>query len=140
MSRVLIIEEQEKVRKLLVSIFQHEGFEICDGVRWEKAVELLRKNTYDLIIVDLDIKSPDGYEVMKSIKFSNSAAEVIAIIPQDTYDVDWMTNQGIYDYLLKPFRRKDIVDMGKKALEKKQLTDRVRNLEQIIDTDKSTLL
>lgn len=140
MSKVLIIEEEERIRKSLVSIFKQEGFEICDGIKWEKAGELLKKNTYDLIVVDLDTETCDGSEMVKSIKFSNSTAEVIAIIPQDRYDADRIASYKIYDCILKPFRRKDIVDMGKKALEKKQLADKVRNLEQIIDTDELTFM
>lgn len=136
MPRVLIIEEQEKIQKSLVSIFKQEGFEKCDGIKWEKARELLEKNAYDLIIVDLDMELSDGYEIVKSIKFSNSTVEVIAIIPHDRYDVYRMADHGVYDCILKPFRRKDIIDIGRKALEKKQLTDKVRNLEQIIDKDK----
>lgn len=135
MSKVLIIEEQERIRKSLVSIFKQEGFEICDEIIWEKAGELLKKNAYDLIVVDLDVKASDGYEIVKAIKFSNSAAEVIAIIPQNKYDADRMAHYEVYDYILKPFQMKDIVGMGKKALEKKQLKDKVRNLEQIIDMD-----
>ncbi|NUN24751.1 MAG: response regulator [Candidatus Jettenia caeni] len=135
MPRVLIIEEQEKIRRLLVSMFKQEGFETCHGIVWEKAKELPKKNIYDLIIIDLYVKPIDGYEIMKSIKFFHPAAEVIAIIPQNGYDTGQMISCGIYDYVLKPFRQKDILDKGKKALEKKQLIDKVRSLEQIMDMD-----
>ncbi|MCF6159269.1 MAG: response regulator [wastewater metagenome] len=135
MSRVLIIEEQGKIRRSLMDGLKKEGFEVCDGIRWEKAGDLLEKNTYDLIIVDLYVKSVDGYEIMKAIKFLNSSAEVIAIIPKDGYDTDQVTRCGIYDYILKPFQQKDLVEMGKKALEKKQLADKVRNLERFMNMD-----
>jgi two-component system, response regulator, stage 0 sporulation protein F len=135
MPRVLIIEEQEKLRRLLVNIFKQEGFGMCDGIRWKRANELLKKNPYDLIIVDLYGNSTDGYEIMKTIKISSTLAEIIAIIPKNGYDMDQMVHYGIYDYIMKPFQQKDLIEMGKKALEKKQLTDKVRNLEQMMDMD-----
>jgi len=139
MARILIIEEQEKVRKSLVSVFKREGFEACDGIGWERAAELFGRNVYDLIVTDLDVKSSDGYERLKKVKFSNPDAEVIAIVPPNMYDNDRMAGCGVYDYIPKPFRQKDIVDMGKKALEKKQLADKVRNLEQIMNMNKLAL-
>src|SRR5574340_283425 len=104
MPRVLIIEEQEKIRRSLTRTFKQEGFETCDGIGWKKADELLRKNIYDLIIIDLYGKSSDGYEMMKVIKFFNPVAEVIAIISQNGYDTDQLIRYGVYDYILKPFR------------------------------------
>lgn len=139
MARVLIIEEQEKARKSLVSVFKREGFETCDGTGWGGAAELFGRNAYDLIIVDLGVRPADGYEVLKTIRFSNSDAEIVAIISQDIYDADRLASCGVYDCILKPFRQKDVIDIGKKALEKKLLADKVRNLEQIMDMNKMIL-
>ena len=79
MPSVLIIEEQEKIRKLMVGAFKRENYKTCDGTDWEKAVEFLNKNVYDLVIVDLEVKSPAGFEMLKTIKFTNPNAEIIAI-------------------------------------------------------------
>ncbi|MDN3513322.1 MAG: response regulator [Candidatus Brocadia sp.] len=139
MSRILIIEEQKKARKSLVSVFKRDGFEICDGIEWESAAEIVRKNVYDLIVVVLDEKPSVGYEMLKTIKICSADAEIIAIVPPDRYGADQMVSYGVYDCIPKPVRQKDIVAMGKKALEKKQLADKVRSLQQIMDMDKLTL-
>jgi DNA-binding NtrC family response regulator len=138
MQRILIIEEQEKIRKSLVGAFKREGFEMCEGTGWERAVELFGRNAYDLIVIGLDVR-PDGYEMLKKIKLYNPGAEVVAIAPPNRYDAARMNNYGVYDCMVKPFRQKEIVDLGKKALEKKRLTDKVRNLEQIMDINKLAL-
>lgn len=139
MSKVLIIEEQEKVRMSLVSAFRREGFGTCDGTGWSGAAELFGRNAYDLIIVDLGVRPSEGCEMLKKIKFSNPDAELVAIISPNIYDTDRMASCGVYDCILKPFRQKDVIDIGKKALEKKQLADKVRNLEQIMDMNKMIL-
>lgn len=119
MPRVLIIEEQEKLRRLLVNIFKQEGFGICEGIIGKRANELLEKNPYDLIIVGLSGKPAEGCEIVRSIKVSGSLAEVVVIVPKSGYDMDQVVRCGIYDYLIKPFLQKDLIEIGKKALEKK---------------------
>lgn len=139
MPNILIIEDQEKIRKLLVGAFKGEKYKTCDGTDWKKAVEFLNKNVYDLIIVDLEVKSPAGFEMLKIIKLTNPNAEIVAIFNPNEYDKNQIIRWGVYDYALKPFLLGDVVNIGKKALEKKQLSDKVRNLEQIRDMDKFAL-
>lgn len=139
MARILVIEEQEKVRNSLVNSFKLAGLETCNGVGWERAEDLFTRNLYDLVVIDLDVRPSEGYERLKKIKLFNVDAEIIAIVLPDGYDASRMNACGVYDYLLKPFRHREIVDMGRKAIEKKQLADRVRNLEQIMDKDNLVL-
>ncbi len=139
MPNILIIEDQGKIRKLLVGVFKGEKYKTCDGTDWKKALEFLNKNVYDLIIVDLEVKSPAGFEMLKTIKLTNPDAEIVAIFNPNEYDKNQIIRCGVYDYALKPFLLSDVVNIGKKALEKKQLSDKVRNLEQIRDMDKFAL-
>ena len=124
---------------MMVGAFKRENYKTCDGTDWEKAVEFLNKNVYDLVIVDLEVKSPAGFEMLKIIKLTNPNAEIVAIFNPNECDKGRIISYGVYDYVLKPFLLRDVVVTGKKALEKKQLSDKVRNLEQIRDMDKFAL-
>ena len=124
---------------MMVGAFKRENYKTCDGTDWEKAVEFLNKNVYDLVIVDLEVKSPAGFEMLKIIKLTNPNAEIVAIFNPNECDKGRIISYGVYDYVLKPFLLRDVVGTGKKALEKKQLSDKVRNLEQIRDMDKFAL-
>ena len=139
MPKVLIIEGQAKIRKLLVNAFKKEGFEACNGIGLENAIEFAKENIYDLVIADMEIKPQSGFEMLKTVKLFNQKAEIVAIFHPKEYDVDRMISGGVYDYVLKPFLIKDVLSVGKKALEKKKLADKVRNLEQIMDMDKFAL-
>ena len=139
MPNILIIEEQEKIRKSLVGAFKREHFESCKGIDWENAPEFLKKDVYDLVIVDLEVKPLAGFEMLKIIKLMNPNAEIVTIFNPNEYDKNHIIRCGVYDYVLKPFLLRDVVGIGKKALEKKQLSDKVRNLEQIRDMDKFAL-
>jgi len=139
MPNILIIEDQEKTRKSLVGAFKRENYKTCDGIDWEKAAEFLKKNVYDLVIVDMEVKSSAGFEMLKIIKLTNPNAEIVTIFNPKEYDKNQIIRCDVYDYVLKPFLLSDVVNIGKKALEKKQLADKVRNLEQIRDMDKFAL-
>lgn len=139
MPSVLIIEDREKMRKSLVNAFKRRHYEACKGVSWENAVEFLYKEVYDVVVVDLEVKKQAGYDMLKTIRRSNANAEIIAVFDPKEYDKDSVMSNGVYDYVFRPFLPDDVVRIGVKALEKKRLSDKVRNLEQIRDMDKFAL-
>lgn len=134
MVRILIIGGQGKIRRSLVDILKQEGLGICEETGWDGALKVYEKGAYDLVMVDLDAKPPEGDELLKKIRGANLGAEMVAIVSPNRYDAPQVNSYGVYDCLRKPFRQKEVIHLVKKALEKKQLADKVRNLEQIIDT------
>lgn len=135
MAGILIIGDQEKVRKSLVIAFKKQGYEVCDELEWESAKQVY-SDKYDLVIADLDGKEHIGVEVLKAIKLSNRNVEIVAILPPNLIGTGEMYSYEVYDCIHKPFLLADLVNMGKKALEKKKLADKVRNLEQIMSGSK----
>ena len=132
---ILIIGDQEKVRKSLVIAFKKQGYEMCDELDWENAKQVY-SDKYDLIIADLEGKGQIGVEILKAIKLSNRNVEIVAILTPGLIGTGEMYSCEVYDCVHKPFLLTDLVNMGKKALEKKKLADKVRNLEQIMSGNK----
>ncbi len=61
MTRILIVDDEEKIRSLIAKYAVHEGFETeqaCDGM---EAVDKCEKNTYDLVIMDIMMPNLDGF-------------------------------------------------------------------------------
>ena len=132
---ILIIGDQEKVRKSLVVAFKKQGYVVCDELDWESAKQVY-SDKHDLVIADLEGKEQIGVEVLKAIKLSNRNVEIVAILPRNLIGTGKMYSYEVYDCIHKPFLLTDLVNMGKKALEKKKLSDKVRNLEQIMSGNK----
>ena len=135
MAGILIIGDQEKVRKSLVIAFKKQGYEICDELDWESAKQVY-SDKYDLVIADLEGKEQIGVEVLKAIKLSNRNVEIVAILPRNLIGTGEMYSYEVYDCIHKPFLLTDLVNMSEKALEKKKLADKVQNLEQIMSGNK----
>ena len=66
----------------------------------------------------MEVKSSAGFEMLKIIKLTNPNAEIVAIFNPKDYDKNQIIRCGVYDYALKPFLLNDVVNIGKKALEK----------------------
>ena len=135
MAGILIIGDQEKVRKSLVVAFKKQGYVVCDELDWESAKQVY-SDKYDLVIADLEGKGQIGVEILKAIKLSNRNVEIVAILPRNLIGTGEMYSYEVYDCIHKPFLLTDLVNMSEKALEKKKLADKVQNLEQIMSGNK----
>ena len=129
-NKILIVEDQDAMRESLVIAFRDEGYQVEGVASGEEAIQKLSNDVYDLIITDLKMKKVDGLEVLKAAKTANTASEVVLITAYGTISTAVQAiRDGAYDYVTKPFRHHEILKVAKKAIEKKNLKDRVKYLE-----------
>ena len=129
-NKILIVEDQDAMRESLVIAFRDEGYRVEGVASGEEAIQRLSNDVYDLIITDLKMKKVDGLEVLKAAKTANESSEVVLITAYGTISTAVQAiRDGAYDYVTKPFRHHEILKVAKKAIEKKNLKDRVKYLE-----------
>src|SRR3989338_3076829 len=129
-NKILIVEDQDAMRESLVIAFRDEGYQVEGVASGEEAIQKLSNDVYGLIITDLKMKKVDGLEVMKAAKTANASSEVVLITAYGTISTAVQAiRDGAYDYVTKPFRHHEILKVAKKAIEKKNLKDRVKYLE-----------
>ena len=101
---LLIVEDDQRIAKLLMQFLRIEGFEVDWRDTGEAAIDYLQQHTPDLIILDLMLPKMDGLEVCEAIrpKFENS----ILMLTASEGDLQEVTalNAGIDDFLNKPIR------------------------------------
>ena len=114
---ILFVDDDEQFRKAIVRIFETSEFDITTAKDGQEALDLLSKNTYDLIITDLKMPVLDGYELMREIKKRKIKIPVIILTGYgevETY-MDLM-NMGAYDHIEKPVSRRELLDLARKAI------------------------
>ena len=131
LNKVLIIDDEEKLRTLLSKIITLEGFEVlqaCDAKSGLKKLE-----TADVDVVICDVKLPDfsGVELSKTIKEKYPAIEIILLtaygnIPDSVQAI----KNGAFDYITKGDDNNKIIPLLYKATEKVVLAKRVLQLEK----------
>ena len=121
--RILIIEDEKKIADTLKMGLSECGYytEVAyDGIIGKR---LLLTNTYDLIILDINLPGMNGYELCKMIRVHNSALPIIMLTSMSTLnDKIEGYNAGTDDYLVKPFEFRELI-MKIRALLKRTLSE-----------------
>ncbi|NLH64389.1 MAG: response regulator transcription factor [Erysipelotrichaceae bacterium] len=110
MTKILIVDDEEKIRSLIAKYAIHEGFETeqaCDGL---EAVDKCEKANYDLVIMDIMMPNLDGFSAVKEIKKTRPAMPFIMLSALgEEYDKVHGFDLGIDDYVVKPFSSKELM-------------------------------
>jgi DNA-binding response OmpR family regulator len=106
---ILVVDDEEMLRNLLMKILTKEGYQVdaaCDG---EDAVEKLRQNTYSLLISDIKMPRLNGFELLKIAKRDYPTMGVIIMTAYgDSFTVKDALLLGADEYITKPFKSFEI--------------------------------
>lgn len=131
MSRILIIDDEEKIRTLLAKIISLEGFEVLQSGDIKGGLKKLETSDIDVVLCDVKLPDGSGVETTKIIKEKYPSTEVILLTAYGNIldGVQAMKN-GAFDYITKGDDNNKIIPLLYKATEKVALTKRVIQLEK----------
>lgn len=105
MARILVVDDSVTAAKSVEMILSSEGHSLFFAVSGEEALEKLKNDTFDLIILDVVMPGKNGYQVCREIK-SREESKKIPVIMLTTKGLDadrfWGKRQGADEYLTKP--------------------------------------
>ncbi len=114
--KILIVDDEEKLLKILKKYFEVEGFSVETALDGEEAIYKIDENKIDLVILDWMIPKISGIEVCKYIK-ENTNAKVLMLTARTQFDDELEAlNIGADEYVKKPFDIRVLVMRGKKLL------------------------
>jgi PAS domain S-box-containing protein len=117
--RLLVVEDRDPNRKLLVNLLAPLGFEVQEAVNGLEAIEMWERWKPHLIWMDLRMPVMDGYEAIKHIKSTaRGQATVIIALTASAFEQDraLILSEGCDDFIRKPFRAEEIFEMLAKHL------------------------
>lgn len=131
MEKVLIIDDEEKLRNLLSKIISFEGFEVFQASNIKSGLQRLEVEEIDVVICDVKLPDGSGVDTAKVIKEKYPAVEVILLtafgnIPDGVRAI----KNGAFDYITKGDDNNKIIPLLYKASEKVALNKRVQQLEK----------
>lgn len=131
LKKILIIDDEEKLRSLLTRIIKLEGFVVTEAGTLKAGTKLLEKENFDIILCDVKLPDGNGVDFVKEIKPKYPAVEIILLTAYGNIPdgVQAMKN-GAFDYITKGDDNDKIIPLLNRAIEKVQLQKRVRQLEQ----------
>ena len=110
MSKILIVEDEESIRGFLKINLKRSGFEVAEAESGEKALEIIEKNTFDLVILDVMLPGIDGFYVCNILRerFKNLAIIMLTAKGQDMDKIMGL-EYGADDYVVKPFNPMELL-------------------------------
>lgn len=132
--KILIIDDEEKLRSLLARIIKSEGFEVFEAKDLKSGFKKLEQTEIDVVLCDVKLPDGNGVDFLQNIKNSFPLTEVILLtafgnIPDG---VQAMKN-GAFDYIVKGDDNDKIIPLLYKAVEKVHLQKKVQQLEKRIN-------
>ncbi len=144
MHRILVIDDNEPIRKMIKRIFEAEDFDFREADTLKKAHGLLDKEMFNLIITDLKLPDGEGSEVLERRNANRWNSEVIIITAYgDVETAVSAMKEGAFDFVIKPINIDEFEARVKKALERVSLKKENEVLKQtinyIVDSDHADL-
>jgi two-component system nitrogen regulation response regulator NtrX len=119
---VLIVDDEEGIRETLSGIFEDEGCSVVTANSGEEALDLLKEQNPDLILLDIWLPGIDGIKILEEIKVLRPDLPVIMISGHGNIELAVKaTRLGAYDFLEKPLSLERVLLVSKRALEKRTL-------------------
>jgi putative nucleotidyltransferase with HDIG domain len=132
--RILIVDDEEVVRRLLHRKLSSEGYQCQEAGSADQALDKLRSNTVELVILDIKMPGKSGVELLPEIKASYpDTAVIMATAVTDTDTAIQCMKQGAYDYITKPFKLDEVMLGVDRALEKRRLELENRDYQQHLE-------
>ena len=121
MARVLVVDDDQALSEMLGIVLRAEGYEalFCDD--GSKAQGIFQETKPDLVLLDLMLPGIDGIEVCKRIRSESGVPIVMLTARGDTLDVVKGLESGADDYIIKPFKPKELVARIKARLRKEDV-------------------
>lgn len=134
-SRILIIDDEDKLRQLLSRIIELEGFQVFQAANANRGLQLLeQEKNIDLIITDVKLPDANGIELVGKIKTKYPLCEVIVMTAFGTiHDGVKAIKLGAFDYFTKGDDNEQIIPAINRAVEKVQLQKRIAELENKLE-------
>jgi two-component system response regulator MtrA len=107
--KVLIVDDDAALAEMLTIVLRNEGFEPIVCPTGDRALALLREHRPELVLLDLMLPGKDGIDVCREIRVESGVPIVMLTAKNDTVDVVLGLESGADDYIVKPFKPKELV-------------------------------
>jgi len=130
LKKILIIDDEEKLRNLLARIISYEGFDVYQAGDCKTASRRLAENDIDVVLCDVRLPDGNGIDFSKELKVKYPIVEIILLtaygnIPDSVSAI----KNGAFDYITKGDDNSKIIPLLYRAIEKVELAKRVKHLE-----------
>lgn len=116
MAKILIVEDEQNLNKILQDYLCHYGFECISALTGKEALEFWKSQNPDLILLDLNLPDMDGLDIVREIRRENPVPIIIVTARDEEIERLIGLELGSDDYISKPFSPREVVARVKAVL------------------------
>ena len=134
--RVLVIDDEDDIRELCRVNLEFEGFDVVDAPNGPAGLDKAARHAPDVVFLDLMMPEMDGWEVLRRLKEDTATAHIpVVLLTARTGEDDQMRGwqEGILEYVSKPFNPLSLVEWAKRAMEPRDPRDEEERRQRILD-------
>jgi DNA-binding response OmpR family regulator len=119
--RILLVDDEHSVQKLLASVLRKDGYEVVCAPDGRAALDSVADETFDLLVLDLMLPKVDGFEVCRQVRATSSVPIIMLTARVEEIDKVLGLELGADDYITKPFSMREFRSRVKAVLRRSQL-------------------
>lgn len=120
--RILLIEDEERMRSIISTYLEREGYEVIQAQDGRDGLNKFKANTFSIIILDVMLPELDGWTVLREIRRLSQVPVIMVTARGEEMDRLFGFELGVDDYMIKPFSPKELVARVK-AVSKRYLNN-----------------
>ncbi|HEV8474694.1 MAG TPA: sigma-54 dependent transcriptional regulator [Methylomirabilota bacterium] len=130
---VLVVDDDTDVRSLLVAVLSRPPFSVVQAASGRDAMTLLSREEFDVALVDIQMPDHSGLDILRWARDADVAAELIVLTGHaDVETAVEAMRLGAYDFIAKPWKNPELLEVVAKAAEKKALRRENSALREVI--------
>lgn len=132
-AQIMVVDDEQNIRLTLSTLLMRAGYSVVTASSGEDALETLREQNVDLMLVDLKMPGMDGMELVRHVRERNFDPAIIVLTGHGSLEtaVEGL-HQGIFDYLLKTTDPSQVVERVKAGLDDREQKRRQRDLLNVV--------
>ena len=124
---ILLVDDDPNIRHLVQLYLEKEGFRVTPVGRGDDALAAFRRDTPDLMLLDVMLPGMDGWQVLKAVRKTSAMPIIMLTAKDETFDKVLGLELGADDYITKPFDNKELVARVKAVLRRTQGPEEPQN-------------
>lgn len=134
MSKILLVEDNQTIILGLKYLFNEEGFEFKIAKNKSETIKILESEKFDIIVLDVMLPDGNGFEICKYIQENKNIPVIFLTAKDEEKDVVYGLELGAEDYIIKPFRNRELISRIKRVLKRNEKTTVINCKGVTIDT------
>ncbi|MBI5664686.1 MAG: response regulator, partial [Nitrospirae bacterium] len=145
MAKILIVDDEESIRFTFDSFLSDEGHEVTTAGEYNEALDIISRDEFDLIFMDIVLGGKTGIDLLKEVKKMGLHCHVVMITGYPNVETaSAALRLGAFDYIFKPVKQEILLHITGMALQNKALRDENEkyraNLEAIFKSVKDAII